>query len=36
MKYKALGVAVVWVCGVLGAQAQTLSSADKKRFFELS
>lgn len=34
MKYKAFGMAVV--CGALAAQAQTHSSADKKRFFELS
>jgi len=36
MKYKAFAMAVVLVCGVLGAQAQTQNSADKKRFFELS
>jgi len=36
MKYKDFAVAVVLVCGVLGAQAQTHSSSDKKRFFELS
>ena len=36
MKYKAFAIAVVLVCGVLGAQAQTQNSADKKRFFELS
>ena len=36
MKYKAFAMAVVLVCGVLGAQAQTHNSADKKRFFELS
>jgi hypothetical protein len=38
MKYKAyaMAMAVVLVCGALGAQAQTHSSADKKRFFELS
>ena len=36
MKYKAFAMAVVLVCGALGAQAQTHSSADKKRFFELS
>ena len=36
MKYKSCAMAVVLVCGALGAQAQTHSSADKKRFFELS
>jgi hypothetical protein len=36
MKYKAFAMAVVLVCGALGAQAQTQNSADKKRFFELS
>ena len=36
MKYKAFAMAVVLVCGSLGAQAQTQNSADKKRFFELS
>ena len=36
MKYKAFAMAVVLGCGVMGAQAQTHSSADKKRFFELS
>jgi len=36
MKYKAYAMAVVLVCGALGGQAQTHSSADKKRFFELS
>ena len=36
MKYKAFSMAVVLGCGVMGAQAQTHSSADKKRFFELS
>ena len=36
MKYRAFAMAVVLGCGVMGAQAQTRSSADKKRFFELS
>ena len=36
MKYKSCAMALVLVCGALGAQAQTHSSADKKRFFELS
>ena len=36
MKYKAFAMAVVLGCGVMGANAQTHSSADKKRFFELS
>jgi hypothetical protein len=36
MKYKAFAMAVVLGCGLMGAQAQTHSSADKKRFFELS
>ena len=36
MKYQLFALAVVLGCGVLGAQAQTHSSADKKRFFELS
>ena len=36
MKFKAFAMAVVLGCGVMGAQAQTHSSADKKRFFELS
>jgi hypothetical protein len=36
MKYKVFAVAVVWVFGVMGAHAQTHSSADKKRFFEFS
>ena len=36
MKFKAFAMAVVLGCGVMGAEAQTLSSADKKRFFELS
>jgi hypothetical protein len=36
MKFKAFAMAVVLGCGVMGAHAQTLSSADKKRFFELS
>jgi opacity protein-like surface antigen len=36
MKYKAFAMAVVLGCGVMGTQAQTHSSADKKRFFELS
>ena len=36
MKYQLFALAVVLGCGVMGAQAQTHSSADKKRFFELS
>ena len=36
MKYQLFVLAVVLGCGVMGAQAQTHSSADKKRFFELS
>lgn len=36
MKFKAFAMAVVLGCGVMGAEAQTHSSADKKRFFELS
>ena len=36
MKYQLLALAVVLGCGVMGVQAQTHSSADKKRFFELS
>ena len=36
MKFKAFAMAVVLGFGVMGAQAQTHSSADKKRFFELS
>jgi hypothetical protein len=36
MKYLLFALAVVLGCGVMGAQAQTHSSADKKRFFELS
>jgi hypothetical protein len=36
MKYQLFALAVVLGCGVMGAKAQTHSSADKKRFFELS
>ena len=36
MKYQLFALAVVLGCGVMGANAQTHSSADKKRFFELS
>ena len=36
MKYQLFALAVVLGCGVMGAQAQTHSSTDKKRFFELS
>jgi hypothetical protein len=36
MKFKAFAMAVVLGCGVMGANAQPHSSADKKRFFELS
>ena len=36
MKYQLFALVVVLGCGVMGAQAQTHSSADKKRFFELS
>ena len=36
MKYQLFALAVVLGCGVMGANAQNHSSADKKRFFELS
>jgi hypothetical protein len=36
MKYQLFALAVVLGCGVMGPQAQTHCSADKKRFFELS
>ena len=36
MKYQLFALAVVLGCGVMGAKAQTHSSAEKKRFFELS